>query len=66
MSRLYDLKRRIDQVVAERGLDAVRVKGAISLKAGMLIGLIGESTPDDEGKIRRLQQAAAEVIGEKI
>jgi len=66
MSRLYELKQRIDRVIAQKGLDAVRVKGAIGLKAGILIGLINEDTPDDEAKLRRLEQAAAEVIGEKV
>jgi hypothetical protein len=66
MSRLYDLKQRIDKVIAAKGLDAFKAKGAIGLKAGLLIGLIGEDSPDDDDKLKRLQQAAAEVLGEKV
>jgi len=66
MSRLYELKQRIDKMIADKGLDAFKVKGAIGLKAGILIGLIGPDSPDDEDKLRRLQQAAAEVLGEKV
>ncbi len=62
MGKLFDARQRIDQVIAQRNLEAVQVRGAIGLKAGMLLGLILPSTPDDDDKLQRLRAAAREVL----
>jgi hypothetical protein len=66
MGKLFDAKQRIDELITERGLDAIQIRGAIGLKAGTLLGLILQSTPDDEVKLKRLTDAAKEVIGVDI
>lgn len=62
MGKLFAARQRIDEIIAERGLDAVQVRGAIGLKAGTLLGLIMASTPDDEEKLKRLAEAAKVIL----
>jgi hypothetical protein len=63
VGRLYDCVTEIDRVIASRGLDAMRTKGEISLKAGFFIAIIFPDTPDDPAKLQQLTQAAREVLG---
>ena len=62
MGKLFDAKQRINELIDQKGLDAVQVRGAIGLKAGMLLGLILSSTPDDDEKLKRLADAAKEIL----
>jgi hypothetical protein len=62
MGKLFDAKQRIDEVIAQKGLDPVQTRGAIGLKAGTLMGLIMQSTPDDDAKLKRLVDAAKEIL----
>lgn len=62
MGKLFEAKQRIDAAIVQKGLDAVQIRGAIGLKAGMLLGLVMSSTPDDAEKLRRLTEAAKEVL----
>ncbi|HEY5956129.1 MAG TPA: hypothetical protein VIV60_06240 [Polyangiaceae bacterium] len=63
MGKLFEARQRIDAAIQQKGLDATQVRGAIGLRAGMLLGLILQSTPDDPEKLRRLTEAAKEVLG---
>ncbi len=65
MGQLYQTIQRIEQVIARRNLQPFRTKGLIALKAGFSLALIEAGTPDDEAKLERLQQAAAQVLGEQ-
>jgi len=62
VGRLYDLRMSIEKEIEEKHLDPFRTKGMIGLKAGFLIGLINQATPDDEVKIAKLRSAANEVL----
>ena len=50
MSRLYDLKQKVEEIIERKGLDPIKTKGAISLKVGVVLSIIRESTPDDPEK----------------
>jgi hypothetical protein len=62
MGKLFDAKQRIDELIVQHGLDPVQTRGSIGLRAGTLLGLIMQSTPDDETKLKRLTEAAKEVL----
>lgn len=66
MGRLYDAVVAIDRVIESRGLDAFKVKGQISMKAGIFLAIIFPDTPDDEQKLQAVKQAAEEVLGQGI
>lgn len=63
MGQLFDVKQKIESVIAEKKLDAVQVRGAIGLKTGILLNLVNASTPDDETKLGKLRAAVKEVLG---
>ncbi len=63
MGQLFDLRQKIESTIASQGLDAVKVKGSIGLKTGVLLNLVNASTPDDATKIERLRAAVKEVLG---
>lgn len=62
VGRLYDGVAEIDRVAQSRGLDVIKVKGEISMKAGFFLAIIFPHTPDDPDKIQRLKEAAKEVL----
>ncbi len=62
MGRLYDGVAEIDRVAQARGLDPIKVKGEVSMRAGFFLAIIFPHTPDDPEKIDRLKQAAREVL----
>lgn len=66
MGRLYEAAKRIDDIIERKGLDKFRIRGAISLKTGFVVGLIAEDEPDDPQKLSALRQAAEEVLGESL
>ncbi|TLM73169.1 MAG: hypothetical protein FDZ70_07910 [Actinobacteria bacterium] len=66
MGRLHDAVVQIDEIIADRGLDAFKTKGEISLKAGFFLSLIFENSPDEEDKIAAVKNAAKEVLGVDI
>ena len=63
MGRLYEGVAEIDRVAQARGLDAVKVKGEVSMRAGFFLAIVFPHTPDDPEKIERLREAAREVLG---
>lgn len=63
VGRLYDAVEEVDRVCQARGLDAVKVKGEISMKAGFFLAIVFPHTPDDAEKLEKLRTAAREVLG---
>ena len=66
MGTLYETKRKVEQAIEEDDLDERLTLGKISLRAGILLPLVNENTPDDAEKLRQLEQAAAEVLGRSV
>jgi hypothetical protein len=62
VSQLYDLRILIEENIKTSGLDAMEVKGKISLRSGKLLAFITRTTPDDPAAIAKLKQAAKEVL----
>lgn len=63
MGRLYDAVEEIDRVCQARGLDAIKVKGEISMRAGFFLAIVFPHTPDDADKLDKLRSAAQDVLG---
>ena len=63
VGRLYDAIEEIDRVCTSRGLDKIKVKGEISMKAGFFLAIVFPHTPDDSEKIDKLRQSAEDVLG---
>lgn len=66
MGQLYETIERIEQVIAQRHLEAFKTRGLIALKAGFSLALVDRATPDDVAKLDRLRQAASQVLGEPL
>lgn len=62
MSQLYDLSKKIDDIIAERGLPEAKTKGAIGLKSGVLLAFVRPDTPDDPAKVQSLKAAIKEIL----
>jgi hypothetical protein len=62
MGQLLQLSKRIDEVISEKGLERMPYRGKIGLKSGILMAF-NENTPDDIEKIRKIKEAAREVLG---
>ena len=62
MGQLYDAKVKLEQLIAERKLVASEVKGAISLKAGVILALVNQHTPDDPVKVEKLRAAVRALL----
>lgn len=63
MGRLHDAVLEIDRICQDRGLDAVKTKGEISMKSGFFLAIIFPYTPDDADKLDKLRSAAQSVLG---
>jgi len=66
MSQIYRLKSRIDELIASKRLDKFKTYGEIGLKAGFMISIINENSPDDPARANSLRAAVKDVIGEAI
>ena len=66
MNQIFRLKQKIDELIVSKGLDRFRTYGEIGLKAGFMISIISENSPDDPGKINSLRSAVKGVLGEVI
>ncbi len=66
MSSLYEVRKRIEEIIERKKLDPIATKGAISLQVGFVVSIISEYTPDDPEKIEKLKAAAEDVLGESI
>ncbi len=66
MGQLYDYCEKVHQHIESRGLDVFKTRGAIALRAGFLMTLIGPDDPDDPQKIAALKEAAESVLGLRL
>jgi len=66
MGALYELKQKVDATIAARKLNPSETKGQLSLRSGVLLALVGPSTPDDPAKIERLRAAMKAVLGLQV
>lgn len=66
VSELFATLEKIDAIIARRGLDKFKVRGAIAMKAGFGLGSIDADTPNNPQKLASLRAAAAAVLGEKM
>jgi hypothetical protein len=62
MGKLFQIRKQIDTLVAGKK-DEFAIRGKIGMAAGMLIGGINESTPDDPVKIATLARAVKQILG---
>ena len=63
MGKLYFKRCEVERIIKERNLDEFDIKGRISLKTGFILTFIKEETPDDENKIKILDEAIHETLG---
>jgi hypothetical protein len=66
VSQFYDLRILIEEKIKASGLDAMDVKGKISLRSGKLLAFITPTTPDDPAAMAKLKQAAHDVLSIKL
>lgn len=63
MGRLYDGCQKIAEYIDANGMDVFKTRGAVAMKTGFLITLVGPDDPDDPTKIQALKEAARDVLG---
>ena len=66
MGILYDYAQRIERHIDENSLDVYKTRGAIAMRAGFIMTLVNPDDLDDPEKIRRLREAADEVLNLKL
>jgi hypothetical protein len=62
MGQLFELSKKIDDIISQKGMDKMITRGKIGLKSGVLMAF-NEKTPDDNEKIRKIKEAAKEILG---
>lgn len=62
MGKLYDSRLKIEKHIADKGLDAMKTKGAINLKMGFMLTFLTATSPDDAAKFEKMRKAAKEVL----
>ena len=62
MGQLFDARVKVEAHIRERNLDAVRVRGSIGLRSGVVLAIVGPGTPDDPVKLERLRAAVKQVL----
>ncbi len=65
MGLLFELSKKIDEIISQKGMDRPTTRGKIGLKSGVLMSF-NEKTPDDAEKMRKIKEAVKEILGEKI
>lgn len=63
---LYAAVQRVSELVQRSGLDRVKTRGLIALKAGFSLDLVDPGTPDDPAKLQKLKAAVSAVLGQSI
>jgi hypothetical protein len=66
MGQLFDAKLKLDRLIREKNLDVAEVNGKLSLKSGVLLALVRETTPDDPAKMERLRDAARKLLATEL
>ena len=62
MGQLYDAKLKVERIIREKNLKESEIKGALSLKSGLLLALVTQNTPDDAAKLEKLVAAVKAVL----
>jgi hypothetical protein len=52
----------VEQIISEKGLSETEIKGALSLRSGVLLALVRQETPEDPVKLEKLRAAAKAVL----
>ncbi len=65
MGLLFEISKKIDEKISEKGMDRSTTRGKIALKSGVLM-FFNENTPDDSEKIRKIKEAVKEILGVEI
>jgi hypothetical protein len=65
MGQLFEMSKKIDEIISQKGLDKMITRGKIGLKSGVLMAF-NENTPDDSEKIKKIKDAAREVLGASL
>ncbi|MFZ3060624.1 MAG: hypothetical protein WA102_12925 [Candidatus Methanoperedens sp.] len=65
MGQLYEMSKKIDEIISQKSLDKMITRGKIGLKSGVLMAF-NENTPDDAEKIKKIKDAAREVLGASL
>jgi predicted regulator of Ras-like GTPase activity (Roadblock/LC7/MglB family) len=63
---LYAAVQRVNELVERSGLDRIKARGQIALKAGFSLDLVDPGTPDDPAKLQKLKAAVSAVLGQPI
>jgi hypothetical protein len=63
---MYDTVLKIGDIIARRNLPVFKTKGLIAIKAGLSLGLVTPLTPDDPVKLKKLRDAARDVLQELV
>jgi hypothetical protein len=66
MGKLYDAVKTLDRLIDEAGLDSMRTRGLIGMKAGFFLVMVTPDSPDDPQRLEALRQAASEVLGRTV
>ncbi len=62
MGQLFELSKKIDDIISQKGMDRMITRGKIGLRSGVLMAF-NEKTPDDNEKLRKIKEAAKEILG---
>ena len=63
MGKMLEYRTLIEDKTKNMGAEAFKVKGAIGLKAGIMILSIDANTPDDPAIVQAMKTAIKEVLG---
>lgn len=62
MGQLFEISKKIDDVISQKKMDRLTTRGKIGLKSGVLMAFT-EQTPDDAVKSQKIKAAAREILG---
>ncbi len=65
MGQLFEMSKKIDEIISQKSLDRMTTRGKIGLKSGVLMAF-NENTPDDFEKIKKIKDAARDVLGASL
>lgn len=65
MGLLFELSKKIDEIISQKKMNRPIIRGKIGLKSGILMSF-NEKTPDNTEKIRKIKEVAKEILGEEI
>lgn len=66
MGQLYDARLALEKAIKEKHLDPFKIKGQIGLRVGMIISSIQEATPDNADLLKKLSEAARDILNVEI